>query len=47
MKYVGLAFSAIGGALVVYGIEHEKMWYILGLSFITGAVRMMMERCEK
>lgn len=48
MRYLSILFSVIGGGLVVYGLENEKMWYIVGLSFITGAIRLTMaERREE
>lgn len=48
MRYLSILFSVIGGGLVVYGFENERMWYILGLSFITGAIKLMMaERREE
>lgn len=41
-EYICIAMSTIGGILLMYGVEHNKMWYILGLSFVTGAIRLMM-----
>lgn len=41
MRYLNILFSAIGGGLVVYGFEHERMWYIVGLAFITGTIRLL------
>ena len=41
-KYISILMSAIGGILLMYGIDHEKMWYIVGLSCVTGAIKLMM-----
>ena len=47
MRYLSILFSVIGGGLVMYGFENERMWYIVGLAFITGAIKLMMaERRE-
>ena len=48
MRYLSILFSVIGGGLVVYGLENDRMWYIVGLSFITGAIKLMItERREE
>lgn len=39
--YICIAMSTIGGILLMYGVYHEKMWYIFGLSLVTGAIRLM------
>ena len=43
MRYLSILFSVISGGLVVYGFENERMWYIVGLAFITGATKLMMQ----
>ena len=40
--YICIAMSTMGGILLMYGVEHDKVWYFLGLSFVTGAIRLMM-----
>ena len=42
MRYLSILFLVLGGGLVVYGFENERMWYIVGLSFITEAIMLMM-----
>lgn len=43
MKYVCIAISAIGGILIGYGaFNHNHVAYIIGLSCVTGAVKLLM-----
>lgn len=45
--YICIAMSTIGGILLMYGVSHEKMWYIFGLSLVTGAIRLMINNKKR
>ena len=38
-QYIITVVSAAGGILLMYGITHDKAWYILGLSIIFACLR--------
>ena len=38
-KYIPIIFSVIGGILLMYGVTHERAFYILGLSFVFMALK--------
>lgn len=39
MKYVWIMTSAIGGICLMYGVTHEKMWYVFGVSLVFAALK--------